>query len=193
MRVRLLFSNTESFFLKRLEISNQEEMLSWKLPNFYYPLCAIALSLISYLMFKDSNSQSFGAFVNLLLNGSIPMVALNRLSSLGVNIFRFDKSKERTKTNKDTYNLRLKLHYYSQLLVFGIALFYVFQVIHNPFDVSWWIILQLIVSFFCIEQSLKISKYAFLLQERLIDTTYDQEMRNEIKEKGHGTDWDNEN
>jgi len=190
MRIRLLFNKIESSFLKKLEGANQEEMLSWKLPNLYYPICVIILSLVCYFLFKES--KSVVAFTNLLLNGSIPMVALNRLSSLGVNIFKFDKTKENSKSKNNTYNLRLKIHYYSQLLVFGIALFYVFQVIHTPFILSWWIVLQLALAVFCIEQSLRISKYAFLLQERLIDVTFDQEMREEMKEKGHGNNWSKE-
>ncbi|MFT4017693.1 MAG: hypothetical protein QM668_12080 [Agriterribacter sp.] len=188
MSIRLLVSKKEKLLLKKLEEANQEEMLSWKLPNLYYPILVISFSLISFWMFKDSDSKSFVAFINLVLNGSIPMVALNRLSSLGINIFKFDKTKER-KGKNNTYALRIKIHYYSMGLVFAIALFYIFQVINTPFDLSWTVLIQLLIAALCVEQSLKVSKYAFLLQEKLMDITFDQEMRIEIKENGHGENW----
>lgn len=188
--LKLVLNDKESSFLNRSETLNKEEMLSWKLPNLYYPLFAIVASMISFLMFKNSEQITFVAFVNLVLNGSIPMVALNRLSSLGINLFKFNKAMEKEKSNGDTTNLRIKIHYYSQGLVFGIALFYIFQVIHAPFSLSFWILLQIVVSYFCIDQSLKVSKYAFLLQEKLIDSTFDKEIRNEIFEKGHSKDWE---
>ena len=188
--LKFLLSDTEVNFLNKSEFLNREEMLSWKLPNLYYPLFAIVASMISFLAFKNSEQITTVAFLNLVLNGSIPMVALNRLSSLGVNLFKFDKSKEKEKSNGDTTNLRIKIHYYSQGLVFSIALFYIFQVIHTPFTLSCWTILQLGISYICIDQSLRVSKYAFLLQEKLIDSTYDKEIRTEILEKGHSKDWE---
>src|SRR5688572_21243799 len=109
---KFVLNRVELRFLRRLESANKDEMLSWKLPNLYYPIVAICLSLVCYLIFKDSNTITTLAFTNLLLNGSIPMVALNRLSTLGINIFRFDKTKEKQKSNADTYNLRVKIHYY---------------------------------------------------------------------------------
>jgi hypothetical protein len=192
MFVKVPFNKAEINFLRKLELSNNEEMLSWRLPNLYYPLAVIVASLACFLLFKDSDKKNFVAFMNLLLNGSIPMVALNRLSSLGINLFKFDKGKEKAKSNNSTYTLRVKIHYYSQLLVFCIALFYIFQVIHSPFPLSYWIILQFIFAALCIDQSLKVSKYAFLLQEKLLDITYEQEVREEIKTKGHGENWDKE-
>lgn len=188
--LRLLLNESEVQVLNKSEEINREEMLSWKLPNLYYPLFAIAASMLSFLMFKNSDQITTIAFVNLVLNGSIPMVALNRLSSLGVNLFKFDKSKEKEKSNRDTTNLRIKIHYYSQGLVFSIALFYIFQVIRTPFTLSFCTLLQLLLSYVCIDQSLRVSKYAFLLQEKLIDTTYDKDIRKEILEKGHSKNWE---
>jgi hypothetical protein len=187
--LKYLLKQKDKSFLEKSENVNQEDMLSWKLPNLIYPVVVILFSLISFLLFKDKENKTFVAFINLLLNGSLPMMALNRLSSLGVNLFKFDLGKEK-KNFKNTYNLRLTIHYYSMALVFGIALFYVFQVINIPFDLSWTILLQIVIAIFCIHQSLAVSKYAFLLQEKLMDMTFDNEIRNEIEEKGHSKTWD---
>ena len=179
-------------FLRRLERANKDEMLSWQLPNLYYPICAIILSLLSFLIFKDSSKRTTIAFVNLLINGSVPMMALNRLSTLGVNIFKFDREKEKKKSKYDTYNLRLRIHYYSYALILAIAVLYIFQVTNNPFDWSWWFCLQIPLSIFCVYEALEISKYAYLLQERLIDSTFDQEIIIDMEEKGHGANWPKE-
>lgn len=184
------FLNTkDKSLLDKAEIANRDEMLSWKLPNLIYPIVVICFSLTSFLLFKDSENKTLGAFINLLLNGSLPMVALNRLSSLGVNIFKFDSGKEKAKSGNTT-NLRVIIHYYSQGLIFAIALLYTFQVINIPFNLSWTIVIQLGIAIFCIQQSIQISKYAFLLQEKFMDLTYDFEIRNEIEEKGHSKNWD---
>ena len=160
-----LLKPTDQELLRACEDANQDEMLTWKLPNLIYPVVVIGFSLICFLLFKDSKSKTFVAFINLLLNGSLPMMALSRLSSLGVNIFKFDLSKEK-QTLKNTYSLRVKLHYYSMGLVFAIALFYIFQVINIPFELSGTIVIQILLACICIHQSLEVSKYAFLLQEK---------------------------
>lgn len=188
--LRIILNQYDIDILNKSEDLNREEMLSWQLPNLYYPLFAIIASMISFLIFKNSEQKTAVAFVNLILNGSIPMVALNRLSSLGINLFRFDKSEEKKRSNRDTTNLRIKIHYYSQGLVFSIALFYIFQVMHAPFTLTYWILIQVGLSIICIDQSLRVSKYAFLLQEKLIDVTFDKEIRDDIIEKGHSNNWE---
>ena len=187
--INLFIEKADLDLLKRAEIANKNEMLSWKLPNLIFPIVVIVFSLISFLIFKNSGQKNFIAFINLLLNGSLPMVALNRLSSLGVNLFKFNSDKEKIKSKKGTYNLRLAIHYYSMALVFGIAMFYCFQVINIPFDLCVSIFFQILLGVFCIHQALQVSKYAFLLQEKLMDITFDSEIRVEIEEKGHGKNW----
>lgn len=157
--------------LKDSEKLNEDEMLSWKLPNLAYPMCAVLFSYVCYFSFKPNDSITGIGFLNLLLNGSLPMLALNRLGSLGVNLFKFDKIKEKELSNLNTYNLRLILYYYSFGLVFSIAILYIYQVINTPFDYWINILVQIFLIYFLIKEAIIVSKYGYLLQEKLIERT----------------------
>ena len=178
----LFFTIKETTFLKKVEGINEDELLLWKLPNIIYPFVVILVSLLCYGMFKPADKFTWNGLFNLLFNGSLAMVALNRMSSLGGNLFKYDKSKE-AKANTTTANLRVKIDDYSKMLVLGIAILYIFQVINTPFEFSWWLVVQLMVSSIFIAYSLYLSKYAFLLQERLLDKTFADEIKEGVTEK----------
>lgn len=183
-----LISKKNQELLKKAEETNSEEMLTWKLPNLVYPIGVILISMLCFLLFKKSEQVTLYAFLNLMLNGSLPMVALNRLSSLGVNIFKFDKEGENRKSQTNTYSLRVILHYYSLGLVLSIIIFYVFQVINTPFNIWWSILIQIILAIICVYQSLKVSKYGYLLQEKLMERTLGDDIKeNALETKKHLT------
>lgn len=183
-----LISKKNQELLKKAEETNFEEMLTWKLPNLVYPIGVILISMLCFLLFKKSEQVTLYAFLNLMLNGSLPMVALNRLSSLGVNIFKFDKEGENRKSKTNTYSLRVILHYYSLGLVLTIIIFYVFQVINTPFNIWWSILIQIILATICVYQSLKVSKYGYLLQEKLMERTLGDDIKeNALETKKHLT------
>ena len=180
-----IFTKKEIALLKQIEEENDEELLSWKLPNLIFPLFVIGLSLLSYLVFKEETQKSYVGFFNLLLNGSLPMFALSRMSSIGVNLFRFDKSKEK-KASHNTYNLRIKIDDFSKYLTIIISFYYIYQVIKSPFVISYWYILFIALSTLFIYLSLFLSKSSFLLQERLIERTLGDSIRDEATEtKNH--------
>ena len=183
--VEKLFSEEERELLKKIERYNSDELLSWRLPNLIFPLVVIGMSLICYLLFKNEDQITAVGVFNLLLNGSLPMFALNRMSSVGINLFKFDKSKEK-KASTNTFNLRIKIDEYSKYLIIGISIFYVYQVIYAPFRLSLWYFLHLLVSTFFIYFALTFSKYAYFLQERLIERTIGDDIRDEtIEGKNH--------
>ncbi len=177
----MFFNKKESELLRKIERTNSEELLFWKLPNVFYPFTVIGLSFIAFFIFKSQDKITFINVINLLFNGSLPLVALNRMSSLGVNLFKFDKSKE-TSLKTNTLSLRLKIDSYSKLLVFLIAFLYIYQVVNTPFNTSWWLWLQLTCSVFFIYYSIGLSKYAYLLQEKMIETTVGDIIREEANE-----------
>jgi len=183
--VEKLFSEEERELLKKIERYNSDELLSWRLPNLIFPLVVIGMSLICYLLFKNEDQITAVGVFNLLLNGSLPMFALNRMSSVGINLFKFDKSKEK-KASTNTFNLRIKIDEYSKYLIIGISIFYVYQVIYAPFRLSLWYFLHLLVSTFFIYFALTFSKYAYFLQERLIERIIGDDIRDEtIEGKNH--------
>lgn len=175
--ISLFLSKKYKMLLKDSEKINEDEMLSWKLPNLAYPICAVIFSWICYFAFKSNSLISFQGFLNLLLNGSLPMLALNRLGSLGVNLFKYDKLKEKEKKNLNTYNLRVTLYYYSFGLVFSIAILYIYQVINTPFNYWLNILIQVLLIFFLIREAIIVSKYGYLLQEKLLERTIGDDIK----------------
>jgi hypothetical protein len=170
MKKILIFNESELALLGKIEKQNSDELIFWKLPNIIYPFAVIFISLLCYLIFKPVEKITAVGFVNLLFNGSLPMVALNRMSSLGSNLFKFDKARElQAKTN--TTHLRVKIDDCSKILLLGIVILYIYQVIGNPFVCSGWMILQIVASAVFIFLALKLSKYGYLLQEKLLETT----------------------
>lgn len=186
--IDLILTKKNKELLKKTEESNLEEMLSWKLPNLIYPIAVIFISMVCFLLFKNKDQITLYTFLNLMLNGSLPMVALNRLSSLGVNLFKFDKEAENRKSKTNTYNLRLTIHYYSLGLILTVIIFYVYQVIQTPFDIWWSILIQIVFAVFCVYQSLQVSKYGYLLQEKLMERTLGDDIKeNALETKKHLT------
>lgn len=181
----LLFSESEKALLNKIAKQNTEELFSWRIPNLIFPLFIVLASLGCYLLFKSEDQRSFIGFANLLINGSLPMFALNRMSSVGINLFRFDKSKEK-KASTSTYNLRVKIDEYSKYLIFTVSVMYIFQVIHSPFELSFWIPINIIISIVFIYSALIFSRFSFLLQERLVERTLGDDIKDEaIENKKH--------
>lgn len=184
-----LFSESERELLLKAEKTNSDELLYWKMPNIIYPFMVIVASLVFFLIFKQSvNKFTWPGMLNLLFNGSLAMVALNRMSSIGSNLFKFDKAKEKS-SNTDTVALRVKIDEYSKWLIFFISALYIYQVINAPFEMSWWLWVQLFFSAVFIWLALGFSKYAYLLQERLMERTIGDDIKEAAKEnKQHLSD-----
>lgn len=181
-----LIKDSEKEFLEEIEEYNKDHNSLWKIPNLLVPILTIVLAMVCLLAFSDKRWGYLNYF-NLIINGSLPLIAINQISAIGIFIFKFDKSQEK-KLGTDTFMLRTKLLSYSLLiLVVGILLF-AFQVITNPFDNLFLLLIMLLVSSLLVWFSSYVSRRIFLLQEDFIERTFDSDMRNEAKAK-HGTNW----
>lgn len=184
--INLLINKDNKSLLKESETINKDEMMSWKLPNLAYPVGAVLFSWICYFVFKSNDKISFLGFLNILLNGSLPMLALNRLGSLGINLFKFNKLKEKELNKANAYSLRLLLYYYSFGLVFSIAILYIYQVINTPFEYKYNIPIQLLLVFLLVRESVLVSKYGYLLQENLLNRSVGDDIKqNALIQKKH--------
>lgn len=150
---------------------NNEELVNWKIPNFSLPLIIIGISLFAYIVLLPSEVKNFKDFFNLVLNGSIPMVAFTRASSALSYLSKMD-FKESEKLGVNLKNLRLKISIYIISLVSFIIILYCFQVIYKPFDFSFFTLLQFILSLILFFISLSATKATFLLQEAFLLNTY---------------------
>ncbi len=184
-----IINNSEQELLSVIEEHHRNDNALWKLPNLVIPIATIFLALICLLAFSENRFRPIN-YLNLIINGSLPLIAINQISSIGVHIFKYDRSAEK-KFEKDTFMLRTKLFWYSiSVLVIGVILF-AFQVITNPFD-NWILLcLMIVLSVKLIWFSSYVSRRVFLLQDTFIEKTFDSMIREEAKDK-LGRNWGNE-
>lgn len=184
-----VISDTEQELLSAIEEHHKNDNALWKLPNLVIPIATIILALICLLSFSENRFIPIN-YLNLVINGSLPLIAINQISSIGVHIFKYDRTAENN-FGKDTFMLRTKLFWYSiTVLVIGVILF-AFQVISNPFE-SWSLLFfMIILSAGLIWFSSYISRRVFLLQDTFVEKTFDNIIREEAKNK-LGKKWGNE-
>lgn len=184
-----IISPKEKHLLKTIEDSNDSDVSLWKVSNILLPICTIVFSIICTVIFKKQDKILLITYLNLLLTGAIPMIALNRISSMGIYLFKYDRSKEKAYGITDTFMLRTKLFLMIFFLVLATMILYIYQVLNYPFKLEWKILTMLILSIIFIILSISISKSIYLLQDKLIDKTFDQEIREDMADNGHGNNW----
>jgi len=175
-----IINSSEKDLLDTIEDGNKEENSLWKVPNLIVPFATIFLAIICFVSFSN-NRACIISYFNLIINGSLPLIAINQISTTGTHLFKYNKEQEKRFGN-NTFMLRTKLFWYSlAVLILGVILFAV-QVINNPF--SSWLALAflMIVSSALIYASSYISRRLFLLQENFLDNTFDKLMSEETKE-----------
>lgn len=181
-----IINSTEKDLIRAIEEKHKDDSLLWKLPNLVFPLTTILLALICFLAFSDNRFKMIN-YLNLVINGSLPLIAINQISSTGIHIFKFDREKEKL-YGQNTFMLRTKLFWYSMgILILGVILF-AFQVITNPFSNWLLLIVMILISSLLIYCSSFVSKRLYLLQDNFIERTFDSDIRDEAKGK-HGHNW----
>lgn len=186
-----IVSPSEKELLQQIELSNNADVTLWRISNVIIPIITIFISLVCYYIFKSSCTKTYISVLNLLINGSIPMIALNRIGGIGIYLFKYDRGKERLYGISDTYMLRTKLFFGFLIIVICTIILYVYQVLYNPFSLSFNLFIIIAFSVALVYVSIDISKKIYLLQDKLIDTTFEQIIREDIRRKGHGNNWNN--
>lgn len=174
-----VISDSEKELLTSIEQENKDENKLWKVPNLIVPIATILLALICFISFSDDRFKVIN-YLNLIINGSLPLIAINQISATGIHIFKYDKVQEQRFGN-DTFMLRTKLFWYSLgVLVLGVILFAV-QVINNPFS-SWLALIILsTLSVILIITSSYTTRRLYLLQEEFLEKTFDKDMKEGAK------------
>ena len=187
MIVKWLFPHHREL-LKRIESSNDSELSIWKINNILIPVFTISISIIRFLLFNKKEDVTIIAVVNLIVNGSIPMIALTRYGSVGSYIFKIDKEKE-NKYGLKLYYLRTRIFYLFIALLLLTVILYVYQVLNSPFVDGLVLVSIILFSVISVWFSFDVAKTIYLLHDKMIDNTFDQDIRSEIDQKGHGQNW----
>lgn len=181
-----VIKDSERDLLKEVAEANKDENNLWKIPNLLIPFGAIVLAFLCLIAFSEKRTETL-VYFNLVLNGSLPLIAINQISGIGLHVFKFDRNKEKKLNINDTIVLRTKLWYYSLgILILGVLLFAV-QVINTPFIEYTAVITLMIISSLLVYASSSISRKIFLLQEDFLDKTFDSIIRD--KSNRHGVNW----
>jgi len=179
---KIIFKKTEIDILEKIEKHVSEDLDLWKLPNLIHPLILVGISMVCFYLFKDPQKVTLINFANLLVNGSLPMFAFNRMSSLSTNLFKTNKSEEE-KVKTKTYSIRVKINDWSKILIFLIGMFYIYQVIKTPFACLCSIMfIQIPFTVLMIYCSVVLSRDSFLLQEQFISSTFADLINDAAKE-----------
>lgn len=174
--VSIFLSKDENSLISISEKDNKEELINWKIPNLLFPLIVVAVSLIAYAMFIPNDKKNWSDFFNLLLNGSIPIVAFNRMSSIVSYFSKIDFSDPK-KLGISLRNLRMKILTYIIILILVLIFLYSYQVMNRPFELSLLNIGQILLSGLLFWFSAHVTKVAFLLQETLLKNAYESSFR----------------
>tara|TARA_R110002049_G_scaffold194179_4_gene363038 strand:+ start:604 stop:1176 length:573 start_codon:yes stop_codon:yes gene_type:complete len=187
MKLKLAVINTaEHEFLKDIESHNLDHNSLWKLPNLIIPIATILLALICHLAFSDNRLLPLN-YLNLIINGSLPLIAINQISSTGLYVFKYNSEQE-ARYGKNSFLLRTKLFWLSIVaLVLGVILF-AFQVISNPFNSFLILITMFFVSICLLWFSSYVSRRVYLLQDSFISATYESTIFEGVDD--HGQNWE---
>lgn len=176
-----LLNKQESKVIELSEQHNEDELLGWQIPNIFFPLIVIGVSLLAYGFLTPKGKFEWLSLFNLLVNGSILMTSFNRMSSM-ISYFskiEFIESKKRLGIN--LRNVKMKILAYSLFLVLIITVLYSYQVIYKPFTESCIILTQLILSGLLFWCSIDATKVAFLLQDAFLNNTYELSFKAEMQ------------
>jgi len=121
------------------------------------------------------------------MNGTIPLIAINQISGIGIYIFKYNKDRERF-FNINSEELRTKLLYISlAVLVLCIPMFS-FQVIKSPLGDFVTLFISLVISCGLLFISTRVTKKIYFLQDSFIERTFSSEIREQVTSK-HGKNW----
>lgn len=184
-RIKLV-NNKDKQLIDDIKRSNSEDNSIWKIPNLIFPLAAIILAIISNMLFSNFKAD-FYSYINILLNGSLPLIAINQISASGVYVFNFDRKNEQ-KYKINTSYLRTKLYWSVIAVLILSVLIFSYQVIMIPFENITGAIFLFIFSGVLIYLSSWVTRRIFLLQDDLIEKTFNSEIREEARNT-HGKTW----
>ncbi len=185
-----IINNHEKELFKKVKEANPNDNTFWRIPNLITPIGVILITLLIYLFFPSKEAISALGFFNILVNGCIPLIAINQISGIGVHIFKFNKGKEEELGLCETIRIRTILFYYVIGILIAGLLFFAYQAINNPFDNFLSIIITIILSSLLLWASSYTSHKIYLLQDSFIEKTFYNGISDKVNHV-HGNNWNN--
>lgn len=176
--------------LKRVKEANIDEVKLWRIPNIVIPSLIIIFTVLIYILFQPLQTVTIEGCLNFLVNGSIPLIAVNQIAGIGIYIFKFNKAKESELGIETTRRIRTELFYQVFCLLFLCTLLYAYQTINHPFDSICAILIIAAISIILLWFSSHVSHKIFILQDEFIALAYDTDIRETVSETLSSQNWD---
>jgi len=168
-----MYTKSEKEIFSKVREKNKNDLRLWNLSNLGFPLLTFGMTI--FIFCYTDKASKIENYYSVIFSGVLPLIAINILVAASFFLIKFNKEKE-IKYQLDTSNTRLKLIIYA----FGSYLFassiFVIQNIFSPFAGPLARFIQLTCSVLAIYFSLNISNKLFLLQEDMIEKSYDKVM-----------------
>ncbi len=174
-----IISEDDKNLLKRVKEANIDEVRLWRIPNIVIPSFIIVFTILIYIFLRPS--WTLRGCLNFLVNGSIPLIAVNQIASIGIYIFKFNKAKESELGIETTRRIRTVLFYQVLGLLFSCILLYAYQTINHPFGSICEIIVVALVSGLLVWFSSSVAHKIFILQDDFIKLAYDKDIRDNVQ------------
>lgn len=177
-------------FIRKIHDANIEEVKFWRVPNLLIPSIIILITVLIYVFFQPFDDVTFEGCLNFLVNGSIPLIAVNQIAGVGIYIFKYNKAQESELGIESTRRIRTELFYQVFCLLLLCSLLYAYQTINQPFGNLWKIVIVFAISIIFLFCSYKVSKKLYLLQDEFINLAYDVTIRETVIETTTTQNWD---
>lgn len=185
-----LFNKEESEIFNKLFEKAKEDLKTWNIANVIFPFSTIAITLVLFVFsqkFPGINNLTYSeikeaskAFVNILLNGSIPLIGLNLFVASGYFLLRFDKKREKD-FGLNIFNTRVKMYIIAFVFYLLLSSLFAIQSVFSPFTGIIKNLFLLILTGVAFYVSFKISNKFFLLQEEYIDQSFGEKIATDVK------------
>ncbi|MCJ8210818.1 hypothetical protein MUY27_13960 [Mucilaginibacter sp. RS28] len=173
-----MFTKIEKTLFKKIKESNTDTLFIWNVANVGFPMFTV---FITFLFFcYTSKSSAIANYYALIFNGVVPLIAINIIVAASFFLIKFNKEKEE-KYGLQTSNTRLKLILYAFGSYLLSSSLFAIQNISSPFLTPWTRWSQITLSFFAVYIALNISNKLFLLQEEMIENSYDKVITDNVK------------
>ncbi|KAA6331367.1 hypothetical protein EZS27_020016 [termite gut metagenome] len=185
-----IIKKNDKNLIKKIQKVNIDEVKLWEVPNIFIPLLIIVFTILIYSLFRPFDNITIGGCLNFLVNGSIPLIAVNQIAGVGIYIFKFNKSKEDELGIETTRHIRTALFYQVFCLLFLCMLLYSYQTINHPFENVCIIIFSTLASIVLLYFSSHVSRKIFILQDEFINLAYDTTIRETVIKTTTTQKWD---
>ncbi len=185
-----LFNQGEEEIFSKIRENAKEDLKTWNIANLFFPVATILITIMFYFFspsfvgFKEYSFVEFKSviksIVNLLLNGSIPLIGLGLLVSSGYFLLKFDKKKEQDFGLK-IFNTRQKMLSIAFVYYLFLSSIFAIQAIFNPFSGIAKPLFMILLTALGMVFSFKISNKLFLLQEEYIDQSFAEGITTGVK------------